>query len=333
MTNLLKKLALLTSLMMVFCSVYGADLNALAKHAGVSRQSLENAISKAVYQQKIIDAITTPSESKPWWQYRNIFITTSRIENGVKFYLANEKTLKLAESTYGVPAEIICAIIGVETFYGKNMGNWKALDALYTLGFHYPKREAYFSKEFANLVRLCQDEQWEITSVKGSYAGAMGMGQFMPSSYLDYAVDFDGDGKKNLFLSSEDAIGSVANYFKRHGWQSGRGIFYPAHLNSANADRLLEKKWDLTVDELYSSGVSTKVSLSPGQKIRFFSWPLEDGNLSYGVGLNNFNVIMRYNTSPLYARAVYELSEYIRQGYEKYQLKRGHISAPEGRMP
>lgn len=333
MANHFKKLALLTSLMIAFCSAYAADLNALAKHAGVSRQSLENAISKAVYQQKIIDAITTPSESKPWWQYRKIFITTSRIENGVKFYLANEKTLKLAETTYGVPAEIICAIIGVETFYGKNMGNWKALDALYTLGFHYPKREAYFSKEFANLVRLCQDEQWEITSVKGSYAGAMGMGQFMPSSYLDYAVDFDGDGKKNLFLSSEDAIGSVANYFKRHGWQSGRGIFYPAHLNNAGADRLLTKKWDLTVDELYDSGVSTKVTLSRGQKIRFFSWPLEDGSTGYGVGLNNFNVIMRYNTSPLYARAVYELSEFIRQGYESYQIKRGHVSAPEGRRP
>lgn len=334
MVKLSKKLVLLASLITIlFSSAFAADLNALAKYAGVSKQSLEQAISRAVYQQKIIDAITKPSESKPWWQYRKIFITTTRIDNGVRFYVANEKTLQKAEKIYGVPAEIICAIIGVETFYGKNMGNWKALDALYTLGFHYPKREAYFSKEFANLVRLCQDEQWELTSVKGSYAGAMGMGQFMPSSYLDYAVDFDDDGKKNLFTSSEDAIGSVANYFKRHGWQSGRGVFYPAHLNNANAERLLAKKWDLSVDELYDSGVSTKVTLSSDQKVRFFSWPLEDGSTGYGVGLNNFNVIMRYNTSPLYARAVYELSEFIRQGYENYQLKRGRITSPEGRRP
>ncbi len=314
--------------------VNAADLNALAREAKISRQALDQALKQATFQQKIIDAITKPGESKPWYEYRKIFITTSRIQAGVDFYLQHEQTLKRAEEIYGVPPEIVCAIIGVETFFGRNMGTWKVLDALYTLGFHYPKREAFFSKEFANFVRLCEEQHWSLTSVKGSYAGAMGMGQFMPSSYLNYAVDFDGNGDKNLFSNLEDVIGSVANYFKAHGWQRGRGIYYPAHLNGASASRLIDRKWDLTVEELYQSGATTKVTLSPGQKIRFFSWPLEDGSTGYSVGLHNFNVIMRYNTSPLYARAVYELAEFIRMEHDKaVAAQEGRESAPQGRIP
>ena len=321
--------------LMLFSGIcLSADLKTLASDAGISVKSLESALKQATYQQKIIDAITRPGESKPWYEYRKIFITKSRIEAGLNFYLSNEKALAEAERIYGVPAEIICSIIGVETFYGRNMGTWKVLDALYTLGFHYPKREKYFSKEFANFVRLCQDESWQLTSVKGSYAGAMGLGQFMPSSYLSYAVDFDGNGRKDLFLSSDDAIGSVANYFKKHGWQKGRGICYPAHLNIADAEKLLDRKWDLSVDELYRSGASTKVTLSPNQKIRFFRWQLEDGSYGYSVGLNNFNVIMKYNTSPLYARAVYELSEFIRMEHDKVLSQRqGSVVQNKGRLP
>ncbi len=309
------------------------NLKDLANYAGVSEQALQNAINEAVLQPKIIETMTRPSEGKPWWQYRKIFITTSRIKKAVAFYMRYENALKKAERDFGVPAEIICAILGVETYFGKNMGSFRVLDALYTLGFNYPPRQSYFSKEFANFVALCQRERWERKSVLGSYAGAMGMGQFMPSSYLDYAIDYDQDGHVNLFNNPYDAIGSVANYFKAHGWIAGRGIYYPVHVNNANVKELLDKNWDLTPQELYASGATTKVNLSYDQKIRLFAFALEDGTASYAVGLNNFKTIMRYNTSPLYARAVYELSEFIAMGYNKLKNAGGITVHPQGRQP
>lgn len=159
------------------------------------------------------------------------------------------------------------------------------------------------------------------------------MGQFMPSAYIDYAVDFDGDGHINLFTDKEDAIGSVANYFKGHGWQTGRGICYGVHPHNANVDALMKKQWDLTVEELYASGATTKVNLSPNQKVRLFSYDLENGSKSYVVGLNNFNTIMRYNTSPLYARAVFELSEFIAMNVDKIKRQRGIEVPHRSRIP
>ena len=325
--------AMVLSIGLSSLSANATDLNALSSYAKISVADLKDALSKAHKQQKIIDAMTRPSEGKPWWQYRKIFITKSRINAGVKFYLENEATLKKAEKTYGVPAEIICAIIGVETFFGKNMGSWKVLDALYTLGFNYPPREAYFSKEFARFVSLAKRENWNYDDIKGSYAGAMGMGQFMPSAYLDYAVDFGGDGYVNLFTNKVDAIGSVANYFKGHGWQEGRAIYYPAHIHKADVKALMDKKWDLTVKELYDAGVTTKVNLSNDQNVRLFAYDLEDGSKGYSIGLNNFNTIMKYNTSQLYARAVYELSEFIALGYEQVKRNQGVKTAHRSRKP
>ncbi len=309
------------------------DLNAISKKTGVSVEAIQYALSQATYQQKIIDAITRPSEAKPWWQYRKIFIQNERINKGVSFYLEHEQSLKEASRLYGVPPEIICAIIGVETFYGRNMGNWSVLDALYTLGFNYPKREAYFSVEFANFIKLCMRENWNLKAIKGSYAGAMGMGQFMPSSYLDYAVNFDSQGGEDLFNSPIDAIGSVANYFKGHGWLQGRGICYAAHVHHANTQALISKEWNLTAKELYDAGVTTKVTIPSAEKVRLYAYALEDGSTSYLVALNNFKSITRYNTSPLYARAVFELSEYIRMGYVKAKQKMGITVNPEGRRP
>ncbi len=336
MNKKIKCLSLALGLTFFSCS-FQADAKPnvpeLARYANISESDLNDALNKAVYQQKIIDAITRPSEGKPWWQYRKIFITTSRINAGVKFYFDNEKALLKAQKEFGVPYEVICAIIGVETYFGKNMGTWRVLDALYTLGFNFPKREAYFSKEFARFVKLALREGWNYDDICGSYAGAMGMGQFMPSAYLDYAVDFDGDGHVNLFSNRVDAIGSVANYFKGHGWQEGRGIYYPCHVNFDNVQMLIDKKWDLTVDELYASGASTKVNLSPNQKIRLFAYKLEDGTTGYAVGLNNFHTIMKYNTSQLYARAVYELSEFIAMGVDKQKIKLGQKVVHRSRKP
>lgn len=312
------------------------DVQALAKYASIDRSLLDMAITEANYQQKIIDTMTRPYESKPWFTYRKLFMTDQRIQGGVDFYLKHEATLKKAQQQLGVPPEIVCAIIGVETFFGKNMGTWRVLDALYTLGFHYPAREAYFSKEFANFIKLSQEQNWNFTEIKGSYAGAMGMGQFMPSSYLDYAIDFDGDGHINLFTNYEDAIGSVANYFKGHGWLAGGGVLYPVHvkgINQATIDALLAKEWKLTPQELYNAGASTKVNLSNNQNIRLFKYELEDGSFDYQVGLNNFKSITLYNKSPLYARVVYELSEAIALSYQERKVLQGQYVHRDGKNP
>lgn len=312
------------------------DLNALAQYANIDKSLLDQAITEATYQQKIIDTMKKPYEGKPWHIYRNLFIIDKRIKEGVQFFLRHEQELLKAEKELGVAPQVICAIIGVETFYGQNMGSWKVLDALYTLGFHYPPREAYFSKEFANFVKLAQQEGWNLTDIKGSYAGAMGMGQFMPSSYLNYAIDFDKDGHINLFSNTTDAIGSVANYFKEHGWVHGLGVMYPAHtqnVNKTTLDRLMKLEWKLTPAQLSAAGVTTKVNLSANQNIRLYSFELADGTYDYQVALNNFNAITKYNKSPLYARAVYELSELIYQGYIQAKGNQGVNITPGGKRP
>lgn len=317
------------------------DLNELARYASIDRALLDQAITQATYQQKIIDAMNRPYEGKPWHMYRKLFITDKRINGGVDFYLKHEQTLLAAQKELGVAPEVICAIIGVETFYGQNMGSWKVLDALYTLGFHYPKRSAYFSKEFANYVKLANREGWALTDTLGSYAGAMGMGQFMPSSYLNFAIDFDSDGHVDLFSNPVDAIGSVANYFKEHGWILGAGVTYPAHLKGVNGkpvskatlDSLMKKEWKLTPKELTAAGITTKVALSADQNVRLYSFELADGSFEYQVALNNFNAITRYNKSPLYARAVFELSEAIAMGYQEAKLLKGEYVSPSGKNP
>ena len=293
------------------------SLEELSDYSGVSVSELRAAQQQARYQQKIIDAITRPSEAKPWHEYRDIFISRSRIRAGVEFYRQNEATLRRAERDFGVPPEIICAIIGVETFFGQNMGTWRVLDATYTLGFHYPRREEYFAREFANYVKLARREGWKLTSIQGSYAGAMGLGQFMPDAYLRYAVDYDGDGRVNLFTNRQDAIGSVANYFREKGqWQPGQPIFYPAYA-TRNPEALIAREWEVTARELYEGGISTKELIDGDQQVRLMKFDLRGGKVGYGVGLNNYHAIMRYNKSQLYARAVFELAEFIRSGYEK----------------
>jgi membrane-bound lytic murein transglycosylase B len=280
-------------------------------------------LEDARFKQSIVEAISRPAESKPWYKYRPIFITDKRIKGGVEFWREHEELILQASEKYGVDPQIIVSIIGVETFYGRITGSYRALDALTTLSFYYPDtgndRSAFFSKELMNLFVLGGEEDLPLDEVTGSYAGAMGLGQFMPSSYLEYAVDMDGDGRRDLWSSMPDILGSVANYLHRHGWEAGQPITYPAIVaEGADMERVTRRdlKVKTPVSELAQAGFTSAEPVNGDRLAAVTRLEEEDGN-HYFVTFKNFYVITRYNRSPLYAMAVYELSEAIRNGFEE----------------
>jgi membrane-bound lytic murein transglycosylase B len=281
-----------------------------AKSQAIPEAEIREVLSRAQYRQSIIDAITRPAEAKPWKAYRPIFMTDARITGGRNFLAQHREVLKRVEKDTGVPAEIIVAIIGVETSYGKNTGSSNVLDALYTLGFHYPKREVFFSGELANLLALSKEEKLDIYQLKGSYAGAMGWGQFMPSSYRNYAKDGNKDGRRDLFNNLDDVFASVANYFVGHGWRKGEPVFARASMD-ANALPFVpgtpEAKFSLA--EIAQKGYRpvTNVPTLPATLVT-----LEGAEgTEHWIGFQNYYVITRYNRSPLYAMAVFQLSQAI----------------------
>jgi membrane-bound lytic murein transglycosylase B len=284
----------------------------VARTAELEPAEVEEMLAGLEPSQPVLKAISSPWERKPWYQYYPIFLTEERVEKGVAFWRRHAEVLERAEKEFGVPAAVIVAILGVETTYGGGQGTHSVLVSLYTLGFHYPKRGAFFRKELGHYLRLATDEGWAMDSTLGSYAGAMGMGQFIPSSYRRYAIDFDGDGKRDLFANTEDAIGSVANYFKVHGWKTGQPVLFPAEVSSDAHAGLVSKKLELntTVGDLRKAGVTVSADLDPAGKARLFLFDVENGT-EWRVGLKNFYVITRYNHSALYARVVYELSVQI----------------------
>ncbi|MGY3957972.1 lytic murein transglycosylase B [Aeromonas popoffii] len=293
-----------------------ARLALLAEQQQVPLAELQAATAQARLRQEVLDTISRPWEAKPWHRYRPLFVTPDRIRDGQQFWQQHATTLARAEQIYRVPASLIVAIIGIETFYGRQMGRHSVLDSLYTLGFHYPAREEYFAKEFAQLVLLAKEEKWPLTRLKGSYAGAMGMGQFMPSSYRHYAVDFDGDGKRDLFANPVDAIGSVANYFAEHQWRWGESAVEPALIGLAPVSALLRPEPELKQQwaELAAAGIELATQLAPQTPVKLLVLEQADGP-EYWVARHNFYVITRYNRSPLYAMAAHQLSQAIQEAY------------------
>ncbi len=289
----------------------------LVDQHGMSESAVRALLREATFRQDIIDAITRPYEAKPWYQYRGLFLTTARIEGGAAFWRANRERLEQAEARYGVPAEIVVAIIGVETQYGRNLGRYRVLDALATLGFAYPPRSAFFLGELEQFLTLTQEEHLDPRQTLGSYAGAMGMGQFIPSSYRSYAVDFDGDGQRNLWQPA-DAIGSVANYFARHGWQKDERVAFPAQATTPEAQALgnQTRETPYTVASLRQAGVRSEETLPAKLPANLLTLDQVDGP-EYWVTLPNFYVITRYNHSVLYAMAVFQLSQEIRRAYQE----------------
>ncbi|MDD1622398.1 MAG: lytic murein transglycosylase B [Methylococcaceae bacterium] len=263
-------------------------------------------------QQAILEAISKPAEAKPWFQYREIFMTEARIAGGVQFWLDNEKALKAVERQYGVPAEIIVAIIGVETRYGAHPGKYRVIDALSTLGFAYPPRSEFFVKELENFLLLAREEHLDPLQPVGSYAGAMGLPQFMPSSFRTFAADFDRDHKRDIWKNSADAIASVANYFAHHHWRAGAPVAFPVTAKGEAYRQALGAgvKPDTAVAKLRALQIDLPSQLAGSETVKLLSYQQPAGE-DLWIGLHNFYVITRYNHSPLYAMAVYQLSQAI----------------------
>ena len=281
------------------------------------RQMLLSVFAQARYKKSIVQLMDAPAEGKPWKEYRPIFVTTKRTRGGKDFMATHRATLLRAEQKFGVPAEIIVAIIGVETRYGKQTGSTRVIDALATLAFDYPRRSVFFRKELKAYLLLTRQEQMDPLSLKGSYAGAMGYGQFMPSSFLEYAIDFDGDGRRDIWHNPVDAIGSVANYFSRHGWKTNEPVVSRAGFTGDSEKIVWVKgrrglKPQVQLADLLASGLQPHAQLTPQQPATAMRMAGQEGQ-EYWVGLHNFYVITRYNHSALYAMSVYQLSQKIAQ--------------------
>lgn len=316
-----KTIALLTS-MLLFPNISLAEptdafFDNLKRQHNISRERAEAILNQAQVSEDVLEAIARPWEARPWYEYYPIFLTERRLAQGLEFWREHKETLERAEKTYGVPPEIIVAIIGVETFYGNFMGRHRVLDSLYSLAFHYPPRSTFFTSELGHFLALVEEENLPATELMGSYAGAMGYGQFISSSYRAYAVDFDGDGVRDLLNNPVDAIGSVANYFARHHWRAGQPIAIPAWPSrGADLESLISPRGQQlthTVKALHDAGINFTTEASPDTRARLFKFDEAAGNTSYWVALPNFYAITRYNHSPLYAMAVYQLSEQLRR--------------------
>jgi len=287
----------------------------MAKKHGFDGASLTKLFEQAIVSQSILDAISKPAEKKlTWYKYREIFIQEKRINQGFIFWQNNESKLSEAEKIFGVPVEIITAIIGVETFYGRMAGSYRVVDALNTLAFHYPERAAFFRVEFEQFLLLTREQGFDPLSLKGSYAGAMGMPQFISSSYRHYAIDFDGDDIIDIWNNPNDAIGSVANYFVEHGWQKGKPVIAKINIDGNNYKQALGGglEPDIYESDLERLGVKSHSTFEKNEKLKLLEFELENKK-EYWLAHHNFYVITRYNHSSLYAMAVYQLALEIKE--------------------
>ncbi len=290
-----------------------AFIDRMVEEHGFDRDALTATLAAAERKDKILEAISRPAEKTlTWGEYRDIFITPKRIAAGADFWREHERELTDVAASTGVPMEILVGIIGVETYFGRITGNYRVLDALATLAFHYPKRSPFFTKELEEFLLLVRAEEIDATVPTGSYAGAMGRPQIMPSSYRAYAVDATGDGKRDIWNDWSDVAGSIANYFLAHKWQPGEDVAAQANLSDrfkgpVAAARL---KPNATVESLSSDGVVFATELPLDSATRLIELEGHDG-MEHWVGFHNFFVITRYNRSVMYALAVHQLGQAI----------------------
>lgn len=288
---------------------------------GLPDQWLHDVFSEASYSQSVLDAMEGAAERRlRWFEYRNIFLNQQRIEEGAAFMEAHADTLARAEEVYGVPGNVITAIIGVETYYGRHKGQHRVLDSLATLAFYHPSRGEFFRGELAAFLNIAFEQEVDPAALYGSYAGAMGYPQFIPTSYQAYAVDFDNDGFRDLWENPVDAIGSVANYFAEHGWQRDGDIYHEATGPDELSDALTFNQTsapNLTVADVKAAGIVPQSSLDDALPVIPLALEVDEEHTRYRLGENNFYVITRYNHSHLYAMAVTELAEAIQRQVEE----------------
>lgn len=285
----------------------------MATQHGFRREEVLQVLAQAERQQSILDAIARPAEkAKPWKDYRKLFVTSDRIQQGAAFWRDHAATLARAEREFGVPAQIIVAILGVETRYGRNMGSYRVLDALATLGFDYPPRAEFFRGQLVEFFLMTREQKLAPERVVGSYAGAMGYGQFMPSSFRKYAVDFDGDGRIDVVNDIDDAIGSIANYLKGYGWQTGAPLVVKASVKEPLPEGLLRETLEpvTSIADYRRRNVVPLATLPDTTNAALFAVEAEAGT-EYWLALNNFYVITRYNRSQMYALAAVQLGSEI----------------------
>ena len=324
----LKRLFLLLPLIAVTsCATAGRELPSdqmadfardVARSDHINAAQVTALLNQAHYRQDVIDAISRPAEALPWSRYRPIFLKPARIAEGVAFWNSHGELLDRINREYGVPPEIIVGILGVETRYGQHAGRYRVLDSLATLAFGYPPRSAFFKSELEQFILLSHEQGLDPLTLTGSYAGAMGMPQFIASSYRAYAVDGDGDGRSDLLNSTADAAASIANYFREHGWRAGDPVVVPAQSTQpgpvAHANE--DMKPYMTVAQAAALGVKATVPLPDDTEVSLMELDGRDGK-EYWLGLHNFYVITRYNHSPLYALAVTQLGQAIAREREE----------------
>ncbi|MES2918074.1 MAG: lytic murein transglycosylase B [Pseudomonadota bacterium] len=343
---------MLKSLLCVFISSFcvptpanaGGDFIAYEELRGVIEQlerdkvyapgELDAIFAQVARDEGVLKAIARPAEgTKEWKDYRPIFMTAERVDKGVEFWRQHADTLARAEQTYGVPAEMIVAILGVETKYGGNKGRSRVLDALTTIGLDYPPRAPFFRKELREFLVLSKENGLDPLNTYGSYAGAMGYPQFMPSSWRKLAVDFDGDGRRDLINNPVDAIGSIANYFKANGWKTGEPVVTRARIIGQDYDSILSKELSTnsSLDEIAKKGLVPRLegaylAQAPASAIRLQG---ENGG-EFWLGFTNFYVITKYNRSVMYAMAAFQLSQELRAAYEQAPTANADASAVTG---
>ena len=292
--------------------------NMVEKH-GFDKKELSSILAQAESKESILNAISRPAErTLTWNQYRDIFIKDERIEAGVKFWKEHSETLNLISEETGVSIEILVGIIGVETYYGRITGGYRVIDALSTLAFDYPKRSPFFTRELEEYLLIAKEEKMDPFDATGSYAGAMGSPQFMPSSYRAYAVDSDNDGKRDIWNNWSDVIGSVANYFIEHGWQRGNEVIVPANYDESSSKIEIKNglKATETVASLKYQGASFTTNMDGNHPAELLK--LEQENFSnYWVGMHNFFVITKYNHSIMYGLAVHQLGQEIASEFKR----------------
>lgn len=312
-------------------------IETLIEDHGFTKDYVLKVLSAAEKQDSILQSMSSPAEfTLTWDRYKKIFLDQNRIDNGKAFIKQNLKVLKKAEKDFGVPKEIIVSILGVETRYGKIMGNHRVLDSLTTLGFDFPRRADFFRQELINFFILCRENNLDPLSINGSYAGAMGYGQFISSSYRAYAVDYDGDNNADLFNSKSDAIGSIANYLQIHGWQPSSDIIKPISFNQARNPQKAENNLRTFIPLKFESGIKEEYKVKKGDTLSKIALEygisvdtlkqqnnidnedfvmagsqlfIDTQEVSYFLGTENFVAITKYNYSHFYAMVVYNLAK------------------------